>query len=105
MTEDASIPHEIQSKYAAAQILLIPAPGKGLKAGSAVRTVLELAGIRNVSAKILSRSKNPLNNARATTKALAALKPVKRKAKKADEEKDTAAKKKPAAKKAAPKKK
>jgi small subunit ribosomal protein S5 len=79
LTEDASIPHEVSAKYAAAQVMLIPAPGKGLKAGSAMRTVLQLAGVRNVSAKILSRSKNPLNNARATTLALAKLKLLRRK--------------------------
>lgn len=79
MTEGLSIPHEVRAKYAAAQVLLIPAEGKGLKAGSAVRTVLELAGLRNVSAKILSRSKNPLNNARATVLALSRLKPARAK--------------------------
>jgi small subunit ribosomal protein S5 len=82
MTEGLAIPHEVRAKYAAAQIMLIPAEGKGLKAGSAVRTVLELAGIRNVSAKILSRSKNPLNNARATVLALSKLKPARRTTKK-----------------------
>ena len=73
ITEGASIPHDVQVKYASAQVMLIPAPGKGLKAGSAVRTVLELAGVRNVTTKILSRSKNPLNNARATVLALSKL--------------------------------
>lgn len=73
MTDENSIPHETQAKCAAAQVLLMPAPGKGLKAGSAVRTVLELAGVRNVSGKILTRSKNPLNNARATVLALSKL--------------------------------
>lgn len=76
ITEGASIPHDVRAKYAAAQVMLIPAPGKGLKAGSAVRTVLELAGLRNVSAKVLSRSKNPLNNARAALCALSKLSPV-----------------------------
>lgn len=78
VTEGASIPHDVRAKYAAAQVMLIPAPGKGLKAGSAVRTVLELAGLRNVSAKVLSRSKNPLNNARAALCALSKLSPVRR---------------------------
>lgn len=73
ITDGASIPHDVQVKYASAQVMLIPAPGKGLKAGSAVRTVLELAGVRNVTTKILSRSKNPLNNARATVLALSKL--------------------------------
>jgi small subunit ribosomal protein S5 len=75
---DGSIPHDVDAKYAAARIALFPRPGKGLKAGSAVRTVLELAGVRNVSAKILSRSKNPLNNARATVSALKKLRTVRR---------------------------
>ncbi len=82
LTEEFSIPHEVQAKYDAAVILLIPTPGKGFKAGSAVRTVLELAGVKHISAKILSRSKNPLNNARATVSALKKLKPVERKMKK-----------------------
>jgi small subunit ribosomal protein S5 len=73
LTKDAGIPHDVQTRYASADVLLIPAPGKGLKAGSAVRTVLEMAGVRNVSGKILSRSKNKLNNARATVQALALL--------------------------------
>jgi len=76
LTHDASIPHEIQAKYDASEVLLIPTPGKGLKAGSAVRTVLELAGVKHISGKILTRSKNPLNNARATVAALKKLKPV-----------------------------
>ncbi len=76
LTENSSIPHEVQSKYDASEVLLIPTPGKGFKAGSAVRTVLELAGVKDVSAKILSRSKNPLNNAQATIKALKGLNSV-----------------------------
>mgnify|MGYP001576969885 FL=1 len=39
-------------------------------AGSSLRNVLELAGVKDVSAKVMSRSKNKLNNARATIKAL-----------------------------------
>jgi len=77
LTDDLSIPHEVQAKYGASEILLIPMPGKGFKAGSAVRTVLELAGVKHVSGKILSRSKNQLNNARATVLALQQLKPMK----------------------------
>ncbi len=74
ITKELSIPHETSAKFASSTLMMLPAPGRGLKAGSSVRTVLELSGIKHVSAKILSRSKNRLNNARATTAALAKLK-------------------------------
>jgi small subunit ribosomal protein S5 len=80
-----SIAHPVEAKYASAQVSLMPAPGKGMIAGSAVRIVLELAGIKEVSSKILSRSKNKLNIARATIKALSKLK--NRKAPEADKPK------------------
>ncbi len=69
-----SIDHPVEAKYSSARVSLIPAPGKGVIAGSAVRIVLELAGIKEVSSKIISRSKNKLNIARATVKALEQLK-------------------------------
>lgn len=69
-----SIHHPVEAKYSSARVFLTPAPGKGVIAGSAVRTVLELAGVKEVSSKILSRSKNKLNIARATVKALQTLK-------------------------------
>lgn len=73
LNEESSIPHEVKAKYAASSLVLMPAPGKGLKAGGAVRTVLQMAGIKHTSAKVLSRSKNSLNNARATVFALSKL--------------------------------
>ncbi len=69
-TKTMSIPHEVEVKLGSARVLLIPVRGKGLVAGSSVRNVLDLAGLTNISAKVLSRSKNKLNNARATIKAL-----------------------------------
>lgn len=69
-TQDMSIPHEVSAKYSSARIVIIPAKDRGVVAGSALRTVLELAGIKNVVAKIISPSKNKLNIARATIKAL-----------------------------------
>ncbi len=68
-----SINHPVEAKYSSARVTLMPAPGKGVIAGSAVRTILELAGVTQVSSKILSRSKNKLNIARATVKALGML--------------------------------
>jgi len=75
LTKDMSIPYEVESKFSSARVLLKPGPkGHGLVAGGPVRVVLELAGIKNVNAKILSRSKNKLNNAKAAIKALESLK-------------------------------
>jgi small subunit ribosomal protein S5 len=73
-TATMSIPHEVQAKFSSARITMMPAPGRGVVAGSAVRDCLELAGIKDVNAKILSGSKNKLNIARAAVKALGALK-------------------------------
>src|SRR6056297_1780339 len=42
LTESKSIPHEVKAKFCSSQILMMPAPGRGLKAGGAVRSVLEL---------------------------------------------------------------
>lgn len=72
-----SISHPVEAKYSSARISIRPAPGKGVIAGSAARVVLELAGVKEVSSKILSRSKNKLNIARATIKALGKLKDLK----------------------------
>lgn len=74
LTKDKQIPHDAQAKYCASNVWIAPAPGRGLVAGGAVRVVLELGGVKDVTGKILSRSKNHLNNARATLKALKALK-------------------------------
>lgn len=72
-TKTSSIAHEVGSKYCSARIMIRPAPGRGVVAGSAVRNVLDLAGIKDVTAKILSGSKNKLNIARATIDALSQL--------------------------------
>jgi len=64
ITEKASIPHKIEIKYKAGHILLKPAPvGTGIKAGGVVRTLCDLAGIENISAKILGTN-NKLTNAK-----------------------------------------
>ncbi|MES2214015.1 MAG: 30S ribosomal protein S5 [Patescibacteria group bacterium] len=72
-TANMSIPHEIEAKYAASRVKIMPAPGKGMLAGSSIRTVLELAGIKEVSSKLLSRSKNSINNAYVAIEALRSL--------------------------------
>lgn len=64
------IAHDVSAKYNASVVAIRPSPEKGMVAGSSVRNVLELAGVKDVTAKVISRSKNKLNNARAAIKAL-----------------------------------
>lgn len=70
LTENMSIPYDVEAKYCGSRVHIMPAPGKGVVAGSSARKVIELAGAKEVGAKLYSRSKNQLNNARATIKAL-----------------------------------
>lgn len=70
LTSDNSIAHDVMAKYASSTIYIIPSPGRGIVAGSAMRVVLEHAGVTNVVAKILTRTKNKLTIARATVAAL-----------------------------------
>ena len=70
-----TIPHEVNSKFGPAEVLLRPQrKGRGLVAGGTVRIICNLSGIRNISSKILGRTGNKLNNAQATIKALKKLK-------------------------------
>ncbi len=69
-TKEMSIPHEVDAKFSASRVKIMPVRGKGILAGSSVRTVLELAGLREIGAKLLSRSKNRINNAYVAIKAL-----------------------------------
>ena len=76
-----TLPHEQKGKFGGARVNIIPAaPGTGVIAGGSIRTVLELAGIKNVLAKRLG-SKTPLNNARAAMVALQLLRTHKETAK------------------------
>ena len=75
VTAAGSIGHAVRAKYGAARVILWPRPaGSGIVAGGAVRAVVELAGIGNISSKILSRTPNKLTNAMATLEALKQLK-------------------------------
>ncbi len=71
--EGTTIPHEILVDYDGAKLLLKPAPeGTGVVAGSRMRSILEFAGLRDVVAKSIG-SNNPINQVKATFKALGLL--------------------------------
>jgi|GEM_PF-120505 small subunit ribosomal protein S5 len=71
-----TIPHEVYCQLGAAKILFKPArQGRGVIAGGVVRIILELAGVKNISSKILGTN-NKINNARCTIEALRKLKKV-----------------------------
>ncbi len=69
-TDTNSIAHNTEAKYGSTEIQIRPSQGRGLVAGASVRTVLELGGVTDVTSKILSRSKNKTNIARAAIHAL-----------------------------------
>lgn len=69
-TASGSIAHQVSMKYSSSTVEIIPSKGRGLVAGSAMRTVLDLAGVTDVVTKIHTRSKNKLTIARATVAAL-----------------------------------
>jgi len=73
ITKSLSIPHRVLGKFGACEVIMRPSiEGSGVIAGGAVRTVLEVAGIKNVIAKQLG-SDNLLNNANATISGLKSL--------------------------------
>lgn len=72
----STIPHTVHGKFGAASVMLKPAPpGTGVIAGSSMRAVLELAGVKDVVAKSF-KSQNPINVVRATLEGLKDLTPV-----------------------------
>lgn len=70
-----TLPHRVEAKFKAAKVMLKPAPrGSGLIAGSVLRSVLELAGVPNASAKMLGKSANKIVNIKAVFEALKSFK-------------------------------
>lgn len=75
LKDHRTIPHEVDAKYSAARVLIKPAGnGHGLRAGGSVRAILELVGIKDITAKCLGRTHNKLTNAVAALEALKKLK-------------------------------
>lgn len=73
---NATIPHDVEAKIGGAKVLLKPAaPGTGVIAGGAIRSIVNLTGITNLLSKALG-SNNKVNNAYATLEALRSLKPA-----------------------------
>ena len=71
LTKNQSIPYDVENKYCSSIVKIFPTKiGKGLSSGSSTKTVLELAGVTDVTTKITTRSRNKLNNAMATLGAL-----------------------------------
>lgn len=71
--DGTTIPHDVEVEWDGARVLLKPArPGTGVVAGSMVRAVLEMAGVKDVVAKSLGSS-NPMNLVRAVFLALGSL--------------------------------
>ncbi|MES2930891.1 MAG: 30S ribosomal protein S5 [Patescibacteria group bacterium] len=69
-TKEFSITHPVSAKFSSSKLSLMPNRGKGMVAGSTVRDMLTLAGLKNITAKLHSGSKNKLNNARVAYAAL-----------------------------------
>lgn len=78
LTKTGSIPHAVAAKYCSARVEMQPALGKGIVAGSSVRDVVVMAGIKDINAKLRSGTKNKLNNAQAAVKALSLFKKPRR---------------------------
>jgi small subunit ribosomal protein S5 len=72
-----TIPHEVAARFGGSEVLLIPASeGTGMKAGGAMRPVLESAGVKDVLCKSKGSS-NPHNLVKATIQALCELRDAK----------------------------
>lgn len=69
-TDNHSIPYDISAKYCSSRVVIFPNNGKGLVVGASMRDIATLAGIKDISGKVISGSKNTLNTARACMKAL-----------------------------------
>ncbi len=79
-TVNDTIPHEVLHSEGAASLVIKPArQGRGVIAGGVIRVIFELAGVKNVSSKMLGGSSNKINNARCTITALSMLRSGSRK--------------------------
>ncbi|MFA5095432.1 MAG: 30S ribosomal protein S5 [Candidatus Paceibacterota bacterium] len=71
LTKTMSLPYEVSAKFSSSRVVIMPNKSRGLVAGTVVRDIIKLSGMKDVTGKILSGSKNKLNNAKAVMAALA----------------------------------
>ena len=71
LTKTMSIPHELSAKFSSSHVMLMPNKGRGLVVGTVIRDIVKLSGMKDITGKILSNSKNKLNNSKAVMAALA----------------------------------
>jgi len=75
LIKDETIPFDIEIKYHSARIFLRPQKkGRGIVAGGVIRAICNLAGIPNITGKLLTKTNNKINIGRATIEALKKLK-------------------------------
>lgn len=74
LNKRGTIPHDVKAKYKAARVMLMPNTGRGVVVGSAMRVMVELAGITDITGRVISGTKDKLNIAQATMKALSIFK-------------------------------
>ena len=70
LNSHGTIEHDVDAKYKSARVMLMPNTGRGVVVGSAMRVMVELAGMKDITGRVISGSKNKLNIAQATMKAL-----------------------------------
>ena len=70
LNDRGTIEHDVDAKYKSARVMLMPNTGRGVVVGSAMRVMVELAGLKDITGRVISGSKNKLNIAQATMKAL-----------------------------------
>lgn len=73
MTDKHSIPYDVSAKFTSSKVMIFPNHGKGLVAGAAIRDMAIISGLKDITGKVISGSKNKLNTARATMKALSTI--------------------------------
>ncbi len=72
-TDSNSIAYDVSAKYCSSKVMFFPNNGKGLVAGAALRDIAVISGMKDISGKVISGSKNKLNTARAAMKALSGI--------------------------------